>query len=143
VDFQFEKHFTLAQANSLIPAVRKVFTHVHALVRPGGGAATPGPNGNGHSNGNGNGNGHSKHSKSAEAVSYEHMTLEQRAEAAQALLRGLERKGIVIQDFTRGLIDFPSIREGREVFLCYELADGDHIHCYHELDAGYAGRTPL
>lgn len=146
MQYQFEKHFTLEEANALIPAVRNVFEHVHALVRSGGGAAQGGAthrSGNGHANGNGNGHAKSKSEASQDPANYEHLSLEQRADAARALLRGLELKGIVIQDFTRGLIDFPSVREGREVFLCYELADGDHIQFYHDLNAGYAGRTPL
>lgn len=49
----------------------------------------------------------------------------------------------MIQDVSRGLIDFPAIIGGDEVFLCYELTDGDSITTYHHLDAGYAGRQPL
>jgi hypothetical protein len=51
-------------------------------------------------------------------------------------------RGIVLRDLDRGLIDFPSLREGREVYLCW--IDGeDDIAFWHDLDAGYAGRQPL
>jgi len=42
----------------------------------------------------------------------------------------------------RGLIDFPSMREGREIFLCWEK-DEDDIEYWHDLESGYAGRERL
>jgi hypothetical protein len=51
--------------------------------------------------------------------------------------------GVEIKDYARGLIDFPSLRGGRIVYLCWELADGGPIAWWHETDAGYAGREPL
>jgi hypothetical protein len=51
-------------------------------------------------------------------------------------------RDIVLRDLDRGLIDFPAVREGREVYLCW--IDGeDEIAFWHDLDAGYAGRQPL
>ena len=50
--------------------------------------------------------------------------------------------GIVVKDLERGLVDFPHLRDGREVFLCWEL-DEDDIEFWHDLDAGYAGRERL
>ena len=49
---------------------------------------------------------------------------------------------IVLRDLERGLIDFPSLREGREVYLCWVEGEDD-IAFWHDLDAGYAGRQPL
>lgn len=51
--------------------------------------------------------------------------------------------GIELKDYSRGLIDFPSIRNGRTVYLCWELADEDEIRWWHEIDDGFAGRQPL
>ena len=53
-----------------------------------------------------------------------------------------QRREIVIKDIERGLVDFPAIIGGREVFLCWEK-DEDHVEFWHELDAGYAGRERL
>ena len=50
--------------------------------------------------------------------------------------------GIVVRDIDRGLIDFPAILEGREVYLCWEL-DEDGIGFWHDLESGYGGRQPL
>jgi hypothetical protein len=58
------------------------------------------------------------------------------------LLAGFEGLGIVVRDVERGLIDFPSIRDGREIYLCWQL-DEAAIAYWHDLDAGFAGRRPL
>ena len=58
------------------------------------------------------------------------------------ILDGLTAGGIVVRDIDRGLIDFPSIRDGREVYLCWEFGE-DEIGFWHEIEAGYGGREPL
>ncbi len=59
-----------------------------------------------------------------------------------AVLRRFKRREIQLKDVERGLIDFPAILAGREVFLCWEEGEED-IEYWHELDGGYAGRTPI
>ena len=54
----------------------------------------------------------------------------------------LQAMEVVLRDLDRGLVDFPSIRDGREVFLCWEEGE-DEIGFWHDLDAGYGGRLPL
>lgn len=54
----------------------------------------------------------------------------------------LREAEIVVRDLDRGLLDFPALREGREVYLC--LQDGeDEIGFWHEPDAGFGGRVAL
>jgi hypothetical protein len=53
-----------------------------------------------------------------------------------------QRREILIKDIDRGLIDFPAIIGGKEVFLCWEK-DEEDIEFWHELDTGYAGRERL
>ncbi len=55
----------------------------------------------------------------------------------------LEGMGIQLKDFDRGLIDFPSLRDGRIVLLCWQLGEGDELEWWHDMDAGFAGRTRL
>jgi hypothetical protein len=55
----------------------------------------------------------------------------------------LEAVDIVLRDFDRGLIDFPALRDGREVYLCWLVDDEDAIGFWHEPEAGFAGRRPL
>jgi len=54
----------------------------------------------------------------------------------------LQALDIVLRDIDRGLIDFPSIRDGQEVYLCW-LLDEDEIGFWHEPETGFAGRKPL
>ena len=61
---------------------------------------------------------------------------------ARRLLLAVQESGIVIRDIDRGLIDFPAIRDGEEIYLCWELGE-DQVSCWHRLDAGYAARQPL
>ncbi len=55
----------------------------------------------------------------------------------------LEAIGVQLKDYGRGLIDFPAMREGRVVLLCWELGEGDQIEWWHDMEAGYAGRQRL
>ena len=55
----------------------------------------------------------------------------------------LEGLGVQLKDFERGLVDFPSFREGRIVLLCWQMGEGDELEWWHDVDAGFAGRTPL
>ena len=58
------------------------------------------------------------------------------------MLGALEQAGIVLRDIDRGLIDFPAILDGDEVYLCWELADDEVAH-WHDLSSGYLDRRPL
>ncbi len=51
--------------------------------------------------------------------------------------------GVQFKDHARGLIDFPSLRDGRVVLLCWQFGDGDQVEWWHETEAGFAGRQPL
>lgn len=62
--------------------------------------------------------------------------------AFKELLEEFNRREIQVKDLERGLIDFPAIQAGREVFLCWELEEDDITH-WHDLDSGYAGRERL
>src|SRR5262249_26011144 len=57
----------------------------------------------------------------------------------QKVAREFESREIQIKDLDRGLIDFPAIIAGREVFLCWEQ-DEDDIEFWHDLESGYSGR---
>ena len=55
----------------------------------------------------------------------------------------LEELGVQLKDYARGLIDFPTLREGRVVLLCWQMGEGDELEWWHDLEAGFAGRQPL
>lgn len=121
------RHYTLEQAHAALPWVRERIQRVReaqarltekeardalAEAAPGNGGGEPG-----------------------QVVSEGFLEL-------RSALSELEQMDIVLRDAERGLIDFPSIRDGREVYLCW-LEDEDEIGFWHELEAGYAGRQPL
>ncbi|MBV9213998.1 MAG: DUF2203 domain-containing protein [Actinobacteria bacterium] len=60
----------------------------------------------------------------------------------RSALAELQEMEVVLRDLDRGLVDFPSIRGGEEVFLCWEEGE-DEVGFWHELEAGYGGRRPL
>jgi hypothetical protein len=55
----------------------------------------------------------------------------------------LEALGVQMKDYERGLIDFPTLRDGRVVLLCWQMGEGDELEWWHDLEAGFAGRQPL
>ena len=84
------------------------------------------------------GNGHHLH---------EHMMKLQRELALHAqnlreLADELALSGCELKDPDRGLIDFLSLREGREIYLCWYLGE-ERINYWHYLHTGFAGRQPL
>ena len=50
--------------------------------------------------------------------------------------------GCVVKGIEEGLVDFPHLMDGREVYLCWKLGEDD-IHFWHETDAGFSGRVPI
>jgi hypothetical protein len=54
----------------------------------------------------------------------------------------LNEMDIVLRDLERGLFDFPTLRDGREVYLCLEDGE-DEVGYWHDIESGYGGRQPL
>lgn len=131
----FDKHFTLAEANSMLPRIREIFDRIHFLLgearenlKPplaSPAKLTPGRH---------NGKQHKSHSlPTREEITHE----------INDLITEITDQGVVIQDIHRGLVDFPAYVHGEEVFLCYEIDDGEIILFWHGFEAGYAGRQPI
>ena len=74
----------------------------------------------------------------ANGVAYATVLTERTTQLAE-----LEGLGVQLKDFERGLVDFPSLRDGKVVLLCWQLGEGDELEWWHDVDAGFAGRTPL
>jgi hypothetical protein len=51
-------------------------------------------------------------------------------------------RGIVVRDIEQGLIDFPGLRGGRQIYLCWRLGE-DAVNFWHDRETGFAGRQPL
>jgi hypothetical protein len=57
-------------------------------------------------------------------------------------LEALTEKGIILRDADSGLVDFPSQRDGRDVFLCWKLGEERVAH-WHPPETGFSGRRPV
>jgi hypothetical protein len=68
--------------------------------------------------------------------------LERGQERMQEYEEELKQIGVELKDYVTGLIDFPSLMDGREVYLCWRLDEPEVGH-WHELEAGFAGRRRL
>jgi hypothetical protein len=124
---QFSKHYTLEEARALLPRIRQwlltlescqlrlqeMDARVAALLKHGDDAG-------------------------GEPVDQLIKTLAQ----CQQVLSEFRRRQIQVKDLRRGLLDFPALREGREVFLCWEK-DEEDIEFWHDLETGYPGRERL
>ncbi|HKN92952.1 MAG TPA: DUF2203 domain-containing protein [Thermoleophilaceae bacterium] len=123
-----QRHYTLDQATAAMPWVRERLERLrvaHSLLNeeearealseasPGNGGGSPG-----------------------KVVSEGFLQL-------RAALTELQEMEIVLRDLERGLVDFPAMRDGREVYLCWVEQEEDEIAFWHDLDAGFAGRQPL
>jgi len=127
MSFQYAKHYTLEEARALLPSVREWLKRLQQVRRRltsvdervsqmlEGGNDVGG--------------------KSVQEMVSLVADLNQ-------VLHEFRSREIQVKDIDRGLLDFPSIMNGREVFLCWEQ-DEEDIEFWHDLDAGYAGREKL
>jgi hypothetical protein len=124
---RFDKHYTLEEARALLPQIRQWLERLNRLredlqrfEKRLGGMTEQGDDVGG------------------ETVNSWIRTLAD----MQEVLAEFQRRRIFIKDLSRGLIDFPAIMGGREVFLCWE-ADEDDIEFWHDLETGFGGRERL
>jgi hypothetical protein len=68
--------------------------------------------------------------------------LEREAEAVARAVEELQELGLLVKDLDRGLVDFPALRDGEEVLLCWQVGE-DEVAFWHGLEEGFAGRKPL
>ncbi|MBM3458179.1 MAG: DUF2203 family protein [Armatimonadetes bacterium] len=125
---EFRQHFTREEANALLPELTELLTRLQELRNhlvmewrdafPVFRAA--------HRNGGG---------RQAAGFAGDLLRLNE-------ALQRFHHLGVQLKDLENGLVDFPSWREGREVFLCWRLGE-PAVEYWHELDAGFAGRKSL
>lgn len=124
------KLFTIEEANAQLPSVRQTVSRIQrahgrlvklqeSAKRAAEGAALGGGG-------------------MPEGISYLEALTELADEASK-----LEALGVQLKDYARGLVDFPSLREGRVVLLCWQAGEGDTIEWWHDVEAGFAGRQRL
>ena len=59
-----------------------------------------------------------------------------------SLIQQIKDLGVLLKDAEKGLCDFPYIKGGRLVYLCWQLGE-DNIQYWHDVESGFAGREPL
>jgi hypothetical protein len=122
------KYFTLQQANEALNLIRPWMEEVQAIRRkilanqPEAWPAIEKSAGNG---------GNKALSK-----------MVQDFEKLDALVHKIQDAGAQIKDINTGLLDFSALRDGHEVYLCWQYGEGE-IAFWHEVDDGYAGRQPI
>jgi len=84
------------------------------------------------------GNGHHLH----ERIMKLQRDLTQQAQMLRRLVDEVTSFGCELKDLERGLIDFLSLRDGQEIYLCWYLGE-ERINYWHYLHTGFAGRQPL
>ncbi|MGH9969524.1 MAG: DUF2203 domain-containing protein [Pyrinomonadaceae bacterium] len=124
------KLFTVEEANALLPTVRGILARIQRAhkrlftfnqeARKAAEAAEQGGGG------------------LSDGVRYASLLMELTSQTGE-----LEALGVQLKDFDRGLVDFPSLRDGRVVLLCWQIGEGDELEWWHDVEAGFAGRTPL
>jgi len=63
-------------------------------------------------------------------------------EKLDSLIHRVQATGALVKDMASGLLDFPAMREGHEVYLCWKVGE-QKIEYWHEVEAGFAGRQPI
>ncbi|MCI0331319.1 MAG: DUF2203 domain-containing protein [candidate division Zixibacteria bacterium] len=125
---QFKKHFSLEEAGKLLPSLAKIFEEINTIQGElnARGAEVAEVQDSAKTNGGGS---------KADYHFAQNLKI-------QRLLGRVEKMGVLVKDLDRGLVDFPHLRGGREVFLCWMVGE-KKIDFWHDLGAGFAGREPL
>lgn len=58
------------------------------------------------------------------------------------LIGEVEATGVLVKDYRSGLCDFPHLKDGRVIYLCWRL-DEEQVGFWHETDNGFSGRQPI
>lgn len=67
---------------------------------------------------------------------------DQSGERLKTALEELEEIGCLVKDLDTGLVDFPTLFRGEEVYLCWKLGETG-ITYWHGVSEGFAGRKPI
>lgn len=132
---QHSSYFTLEEANNLLPWLRRQLGQIGAAdqtvqrLQEQLESLSSGLRTNGHGD--------------VEALTASaRRALDEAARRLTILAQEVADRNILLRDAERGLVDFPAIRDGREVYLCWLLGE-DRIRFWHGVDTGFAGRQPL
>ncbi|HXG36907.1 MAG TPA: DUF2203 domain-containing protein [Dehalococcoidia bacterium] len=128
------RYFTVQEAEALLPQLTPILSELQAEKREADrlqaqlAELSEKVGGNGHS------------------LSEAYQQLQQQAQKisdrAARLAQQINDYGCELKDINSGLLDFRTLYQGREVYLCWRMGE-ERIQWWHELDSGFAGRKPL
>jgi hypothetical protein len=121
-----ERVFTHAEATALLPRL----TDLLAALRTAQGAAVE------------QAGEHGRHTTSTNGSAAAAVTASGPFLDVQRLAGEVESLGVILRDPETGLVDFASVREGEQIYLCWRLGE-DRIEFWHPRDTGFMGRQPL
>ena len=70
------------------------------------------------------------------------LRLMQIEEEFRSIVENIQERGCSLKGLEPALIDFPHLRDGKEVYLCWRYGERE-IRYWHEILEGFAGRKPL
>jgi hypothetical protein len=129
------RHFTPEEANAALAEVRPLVERMVALRREHVAALARQEELDGRIRGNGGGIPPAELADTAAEVDRE-------ARALARVIDELVERGVEVKDIDEGLVDFPALRDGETVLLCWKLGE-DEIRYWHTVDDGFAGRRAL
>ena len=129
------RHFTPEEAKAALADVRPVVEQMVAHRRAHVEAQARQEELEGHIRGNGGGIPPAELAEAAAEVDRE-------ARELAHTIDELTELGVEVKDIDEGLVDFPALRRGETVLLCWKLGEDD-IEYWHTLEDGFAGRRPL
>jgi hypothetical protein len=130
-----ERHFTPEEANALLEQVRPVAESLVAHRRSFTVAAARRARLASRISGNG-GDFDPQEPRELQAE------MENESQEVVKAVEELEGLGVQVKDLDRGLVDFPALRDGEEVLLCWQVGE-DAVAFWHGVEEGFAGRKPL
>jgi hypothetical protein len=125
------RSFTLEEASALLPRLRPIISEMQDVKSKLDGTKEEVAKARDVASGNGNVRNRSGVERAEELTA-----------RLTELMEQINDLGCEIKGIDEGLIDFPSEREGRPVYLCWRIGE-DEIGYWHELDTGFSGRQPL
>ena len=133
-----QQYFSLAESNELIPWLKDKLEEIYTLafnVTPDSGSRIlkRGLTSKIHTNGT---------SKSVDHLSGLQKDKEKVEKEIEGILGDIKEKGIILRNIENGLSDFPSVKEGEDIFYCW-TAEETQIQYWHYRYEGYSGRKPI
>jgi hypothetical protein len=130
-----QRTFTPAEANAALAEVRPLVQRMVDAKRALDGAEERRDEAIRRISGNGGG-------IAPEELAGLHADVEQHLAALAAAVDEVRALGVLVKDLDSGLVDFPSVRDGEPVLLCWRLGE-DEVGWWHGHEDGFAGRRPL